>query len=195
MGARRTAIGLTLLALCASASTSAGQRPANAPASDDADRASIYRLAVEAIAQEFDEPGRPQVVDETVRIEVNSGDSAEYWHFELELSSEALRTYVDQQATDDWIAQSATLHNIANSLKGIKGVAVVRPRPCNQACQEGKAPPLITVSAAGLNASGDKALLWGQYFCGNDCGNPYFVMLRKEGRTWKVVNLQHLGIH
>ena len=95
----------------------------------------------------------------------------------------------------DWIAQSTTLHNIASSLKGVKGVAVVRPRPCNQACQEGKAPPLITVSAAGLNASGDKALLWGQYSCGNDCGNPYFVMLRKEGRTWKVVNLQHLGIH
>jgi hypothetical protein len=192
MGARPTAIGLTLLAWCASASTSAGQRPASAPASDD--RTAIYRLAVEAIAQNHDE-GRPQVVDETVRMEVNSGDSAEYWRFQLELSSEALRTYVDQQAIDAWIAQSATPHNIASSLKGIKGVAVVRPRPCNQACQEGKAPPLITVSTAGLNASGDKALLWGQYFCGNDCGNPYFVMLRKEGRTWKVVNLQHLGIH
>jgi hypothetical protein len=193
MGARPTAIGLTLLAWCASASTSAGQRPANAPAGDD--RTAIYRLAVEAIAQDHDEPGRPQVVDETARMEVNSGDSAEYWRFELELSSEALRTYVDQQATDDWIAQSATPHNIASSLKGIKGLAVVRPRPCNRPCQEGKAPPLITVSAAGLNASGDKALLWGQYFCGNDCGNPYFVMLRKEGRTWIVVNLQHLGIH
>jgi len=188
MGARRTAMGLALLGLCTSASTSAGQRPANAPAGGDPDRAAIYRLAVEAIAQEFDEPGRPQVVDETARIEVNSGDSAEYWRFALELSSEALRTYVDQQATDDWIAQSS-------SLKGIKGVAVVRPRPCNRPCQEGTAPPLITVSAAGVNASGDKALLWGQYFCGNDCGNPYFVMLRKEGRTWKVVNLQHLGIH
>ena len=127
-------------------------------------------------------------------MEVNSGDCAEYWCFELELSSEALRTYVDRQATDDWIAQSATPHNIASSLKGVKGVAVVRPRPCNQACQEGKAPPLITVSGAGLNASGDKALLGGQYFCGHDCGNSYFVMLGKNGRTWTVVNLRHLGI-
>jgi hypothetical protein len=169
-----------------------GQRALEALDAADLDREMIYQLAAQAVVERHQrESSRAKVVDETTAIKVNFADPGDY--FVSELTNPTLVGFVDEGTIRDWVLATATRHNIGRSLRGLKGASVTHRHPCDAECFGGTAPPHITLTAAGLNASRTKAMVWAQYYCGSLCGNPHWVLLEKIDGLWAVANVETMG--
>jgi len=51
------------------------------------------------------------------------------------------------------------------------------------------APGVISVSRIGFDRSASQALLYVSFICGSLCGSDSFVLLERDGATWRVVKI------
>ena len=167
------------------ASVTIGTVSAQSTITADRDRATIYRLTVQAIVDQHRDDKRlqPIVAEETVKLPARMIDDVP-----------SAKSYVGQAAIDNWIREGSVEHSIEGAFKGSRGVTVVRSfPPCDAVCLGGNGPPRIYISPVGVNTDHTKAFVWASYVCGSLCGNSHLVILEKVNGIWRVARSSILG--
>jgi hypothetical protein len=99
---------------------------------------------------------------------------------EGKMVKQAFSPTISQDTIDDYLAKNAKSHRLTKSF-GLKLEYTLIPEEKIESILES-----VALSRAGLNSSGNQALVYMQRSCGPLCGGGHYMLLVKNKRRWVV---------
>jgi hypothetical protein len=103
---------------------------------------------------------------------------------------------LSQETIDDYVAKNAKSHQLTKSLDIKLKYTLIQKEKIEQTFDGSPSSEFyrqfpdsggyIALSRAGLNTSGDQALVYMHHICGGLCGSGHYLLLVKKNREWEV---------
>ncbi len=130
------------------------------------------------------------IEDRTVRGDIGEGNEGE------RLKQVGFSPILSQETIDDYVAKNAKSHQLTKSLD-IKLKYTLIPKVKIEQIFDGlpssefyrqfpDSGGYIALSRAGLNTSGDQALVYMHHICGGLCGSGHYLLFVKKNKEWVV---------